>query len=103
MSFEKELACLRNTPYIAGAEAAVLTDAKQFAEADISEVFVDDTWWGVIPLTVQPYVAATYPTFNTWGEIMFDADRLNFRSGTPLWWGKVMAYIIPVGSKVLVS
>lgn len=103
MSKEKELVCLCNTPFIAGAETAVITDAKGFAEGDISEVFIDDPWFGVIPLTVASYVAGTYPTFNTWLQIMFDADRSHFRCGTPLWFGKIMAYIIPVGARVLTS
>jgi len=108
MAHGKELVCLRNDPYIPGDEAAVLTDAQLFAEADISEVHIDDPWWGIIDLTVETYVAATYAAYTAaappaWGQIMFNADRSAFKCGTGLWWGKVMAYIIPVGSRVLVS
>lgn len=108
MTHEKELVCLCKTPFIAGDEATVLTDTPLFAEADISEVYIDDPWWGVIDLTVETYVAATYAAYTAaappaWGQIMFDANRSHFKCGTPLWWGKVMGLVIPVGSKVLTS
>lgn len=107
-SHGKELVCLCKTPFIPGDEAIVLTDVKLFAEAYISEVYIDDPWWGVIDLTVEPYVAVTYAAYTAaappaWGQIMFNADRSAFKCGTALWWGKVMGYIIPVGSRVLVS
>lgn len=86
-----------------GAEVTVLAECPYFREADASQVVIDDPWWGIVPLTVQPYVAATYPTFNTWGEIMFNATARHFRCGTPLWWGKIMAYVIPKGSRILVA
>lgn len=103
MTKEKELVCLCNTFFFAGVETAIIGDAKAFAEGDISEVFIDDPWFGVVPLTVVAYNSDTYPTFNVLDQIMFDADRTHFKCGTALWWGKLMAYIIPVGSRVLVS
>jgi len=99
----KSLVCLTNVPFIAGVEVAVLGEVPEFTEDNVSEVFIDDPWWGIVPLTIVAYNSGTYPTFNTWGQIMFDADCANFRCGTDLWWGKVMGYVIPRGSKVLVS
>lgn len=99
----KSLVCLRNTPFIAGAEAAVLSDVPEFAEDHVGEIFIDDPWWGVMTLTVVPYSSVTYPTFNTWGSIMFDADCTHFRCGTALWWGALWAYVIPKGAFVLTS
>lgn len=104
----KELVCLCKTPFIAGDEADVLVESAKFAEADISEVYIDDPWWGVLDLVVEAYVAVTYAAYTAaappaWGQIMFNADRTHFKCGTGLWWGKVMGYVIPVGSRVLVS
>jgi len=99
----KEFVCLTNVPFIPGAEVAVLTECPQFDEGDASEVNIEDPWWGTVPLTVVPYVAATYPTFNTWGSIMFDANARNFRSGSFLWAGKISAYVIPRGARVKTS
>ena len=98
-----DLVCLINQPFIPGDEVDVLAQVPQFTEEDAAQVFIDDPWFGVIPLTVQPYVAGTYPTFNTWGEIMFDATARHFRCGTPLWWGKILAYVVQKGAKVLTS
>jgi len=108
MSKEKELVALTIAPFIPGVEVTIPTDAREFAEGDISNIFVDDPWWGVVPLTLETYDAATYAAYTAaappaWGQIMFNADRTAFKCGTPVWWGKVMAYIIPVGSRVLVS
>ena len=107
-SFEKELVCLRLTPFIPGAEATVVSDAKQFAEGDISNIVIDDPWWGIIELTLEAYVAGTYTAYTAAAppaaeRIMFNSDRTAFKCGTPLWWGKVLAYIVPLGSRVLVS
>ncbi len=99
----RSLACLANTPFMAGVEAAVLADVSDFNEDSVGEIFIDDPWWGVMPLTVVPYVAATYATFNVWGQIMFNAGCTAFKCGTALWWGKLMAYIIPKGVMVLTS
>lgn len=98
-----ELYCLCNTPFAAGTEVAVLSDVPTFAEDGVGSIYVDDPWWGVIPLTRQDYDAATYATFNNWGEIMFDADCSHFRCGTPVWWGKLMSYLNPTASRVLAS
>lgn len=108
MSKEKELVALTIDPFMAGAEVTIPTDVKGFAEGDISNIFIDDPWWGIIDLTLETYVAVTYAAYTAAappapGQIMFNADRTAFKCGTPLWWGKVMAYIIPVGSRVLVS
>lgn len=105
---EKELVALTLNPFIPGAEVAIPIEAKGFAEGDISQAFIDDPWWGVLPLTVLPYVAVTYAAYTVaappaWGDIMFDATRTHFKCGSPVWWGKLMAYIIPVGSRVLTS
>ena len=107
-SFEKELVCLRLTPFIPGAEADVVSDVKRFAEGDISNIVIDDPWLGSVELTLEAYVGATYTAYTAaappaWGRIMFNADRTAFKCGSPLWWGKVLAYIVPVGSRVLVS
>lgn len=99
----KQLVCLTNQPYVPGAEVAVLAECPHFDEGDASQIVIDDPWWGIVPLTRVDYNATTYPTFNTWGQIMFDASARHFRSGTPLWWGKITAYVIPKGSRVLVS
>ena len=103
-----ELVCLTNVPFMAGDATSKLAEAPQFAEDSVGEIFLDDPWWGVIPLTVVPYVAATYAAYTVaappaWGEIMFNADCSAFKCGTPIWWGKLMAYVIPKGSRVLVS
>lgn len=103
MAREAQLACIRNTPYIPGVEAGVIAEVTRLADGDVvSEAFIAD-WAGITPLTVVAYAAGTYPTFNTWGSIMFDATRSNFRCGTPLWWGALFAYITPVGSRVLTT
>lgn len=99
----ERLVCLRNTPFNAGAEAAVLSDVPEFDEDHVGEIFIDDPWWGTVPLTVVPYDSTTYGTFNTIDSIMFDADRSHFRCGNPLWWGVLWAYVIPKGSFVLTS
>lgn len=96
----KRLICLCNTPFAPGDEVEVLDDAPGFTEECVGEIYVDDPWWGVVPLTVVAYDADTYPTFNTWGSIMFDEDCSHFRCGTPVWWGSLMAYVIPIGVKV---
>lgn len=99
----KELVVITNQPFIPGAEVDVLSECPQFREADASQVVVDDPWWGIAPLTVAPYNAATYPTFANWGEIMFNASARKFRTGAFVWAGKITAYVIPRGSRVLVS
>jgi len=108
MAHGKELVCLCKSFVTPGVESAVLTDAKEFREADISEVFIDDPWFGVIDLTVDTYVAATYNAYTALappaaGHIMFDADRSHFITGNWIWFGKLMALVIPVGSRVLTS
>lgn len=109
MGAESKLMCLANAPFFAGAEAAVLDEAVAISPRDtMSEVFLDDPWWGVIALTVETYNAVTYAAYTAAAppaldEIMFDATRSNFKCGNPLWWGKLMAYVTPVGSRVLVS
>ncbi len=99
----KSFVCLTNQPFIPGDEVDVIDECPYFREDDVAQIVIDDPWWGVIPLTLAAYNAALYPTFATWGEIMFDATARHFRCGTPLWWGKVTAYVIPKGSRVLVS
>lgn len=104
----KQLICLCKAPIMAGVAATVLADALKFAEEDISNVYMDDPWWGVLDLTVLPYNAVTYAAYTAalppaWGEIMFNADRSALISGTALWWGKLMGFVVPKGSKVLVS
>jgi len=108
MSKEKELVCLTKDPYIAGDAVTIIPQSKGFREVDITEVFIDDPWWGVIDLTVETYNAVTYAAYTAaappaWGQIMFNAARTAFKCGTALWWGKVMALVTPVGSRVLVS
>jgi len=108
MAHGKELICLSKTAALAGVEHTVLTDSQLFAEADISEIHIDDPWWGIVDLTVQDYVALTYAAYTVnappaAGVIMFNADRTAFKCGNPLWWGASNAYIIAVGSRVLVS
>jgi len=97
------LTALTNAPFAAGAQVTVLSAVGEFQEEHVGEVFIDDAWWGTIPLTVVPYDSATYPTFNTWGSIMFDADCTHFRCGNPCWWGVLWAYVIPKGAFVLTS
>lgn len=104
----KELICLCKAPFMAGVAATVLTDALKFAEADISNVYMDDPWWGIIDMTVLPYNAVTYAAYTAaappaWATMMFSACRGFFISGTALWWGKAMGHITSLGSKVLVS
>ena len=104
MAIETKFMCLANAPFMAGIATPLIAESRAISLLDtISEVFIDDPWMGVFPLTIQPYVAGTYPTFNTWGEIMFDATRANFKCGTALWMGKLMAHVTPVGSRVLVT
>jgi len=108
MTKEKELVALTLDPFIPGAEVTIPTDVKGFAEGDISSMFVDDPWWGVIDLTLETYNAVTYAAYTiaappAWGQIMFNADRTAFKCGTAVWMGKMLAMIIPVGSRVLVS
>ena len=108
MAKEKELVCLTKDPYIGGAEVTIIPQSKGFREVDVTEVFIDDPWWGIIDLTVETYVAVTYAAYTAaappaWGQLMFNADRSAFKCGTPLWWGKVMGLVVPVGSRVLVS
>lgn len=104
----KELICLCKAPIIPGVAATVLADALEFAEADISNVYMDDPWWGIIDLTVLPFNAVTYAAYSAaappaWADIMFNADRSAFICGTGLWWGKAMAHVAAKGTKVLVS
>ena len=108
MGQEKELVCLCKGPVIAGVAVTVIPQTKGFREVDITEVFVDDPWWGVVDQTVETYNAVTYAAYTAaappaWGQIMFNADRSAFKCGTPVWWGKVMALVTPVGARVLVS
>ena len=99
-----KLYCLTNAPFMAGVETNNLSEVPAFTEDCVGEIFIDDPWWGVIPLTVVDYDATTYATFNVWGSIMFNADCSAFKCGTvPFWGGKIMAYLIPIGSKVLVA
>jgi len=104
----KQLICLCKAPIMVGVAATVLADALDFAEEDISNVYMDDPWWGIIDMTVLPYVAVTYAAYTAiappaWATMMFNADRSAFISGTGLWWGKAMGFVVPKGSKVLVS
>ena len=99
----KSFVCLTNQPFMPGAEVAVLAECPYFREEDASQIVIDDPWWGIIPLTRVDYNATTYLTFNTIDSIMFDANCRHFRCGTPLWWGKITAYVIPKGSRVLTS
>lgn len=104
----KELICLTKAPFIPGATVTVLADALTFAEEDISNVYIDDPWMGIVDLTVLPYVAVTYAAYSVaappaWANIMFSACRGFFICGTGLWWGKVMGHVTPMGSRVLVS
>lgn len=105
----KELICLTKDPFIPGDEVTILPESLAFAEDDISNIYVDDPWWGVIDLTLEDYVEATYAAYiaaapPAWGVIMFNADRTAFKCGSAPWWGgKVMALVAAKGSKVLVS
>ena len=104
----KELIVLCKAPIMAGVAATVLADALDFAEADISNVYMDDSWSGIVDMTVLPYVAVTYAAYSAaappaWGDLMFNADRSAFISGTALWWGKAMGHVVAKGTKVLVS
>jgi len=110
MPNEKELVCLTKDPFIPGEEAIIIPQSKGFREVDITEVYLDDPWWGVLDLTVLPYVdLATYNAYTAaappaWGDIMFNAARTAFKCGTvPFWGGKVMGFVTPVGSVVLTS
>jgi len=108
MSKGKELVCLHKDPFMAGAAVTVIPQAKGFREVDITEVFLDDPWWGVLDLTVETYNAVTYAAYTVaappaWANIMFNAARSAFKCGTALWFGKVMAMVTPVGARVLVS
>ncbi len=104
----KELVVLSKDPFIPGVEVTIIPQSKGFREVDITEVFVDDPWWGVVDLTVETYVAVTYAAYTAaappaWGQIMFNADRSAFKCGTAVWWGKLMGMVTPVGARVLVS
>jgi len=108
MTRAKELVCLTKDPFIPGAEVTIIPQSRGFREEDITEVFIDDPWLGVIDLTEQAYVAVTYAAYTVaappaWAVIMFNADRTAFKCGTALWFGKIMGLITPVGSRVLVS
>jgi len=98
-----KLYCLVNAPFMAGVETNVLSDIPAFTEDCVGTIYLDDPWPGVVPLTVVDYDEVTYATFNTVDSIMFNADCTAFKCGNDLWWGKLMAYLIPVGSKVLVA
>ncbi|GAH66412.1 unnamed protein product, partial [marine sediment metagenome] len=88
MAANTKLICFANAPFFAGIATPVIDEALAIGPRDtLSEAYLDAPWMGVFPLTIQPYVAGTYPTFNTWGEIMFDATRANFRCGNDLWMG----------------
>lgn len=99
----QRLVALTNTPFAAGDEAAVLDDVPEFIEDPVGEVFIADPWWGTVPLTVVDYDSDDYPTFNTFGSIMFDADASHFRCGNPCWWGVLWAYVVVRGAFVLTS
>lgn len=99
----QRLVALTNAPFGAGDQVDILSDAPGFDEDRVGEIFIDDPWWGTVPLTVVPYDADDYPTFNTFDSIMFDADASHFRCGNPLWWGVLWAYVIPRGAFVLTS
>lgn len=108
MPQEKELVVLTKDPYIAGVEVTIIPQSKGFREEDITEIYIDDPWWGVVDLTREDYVAATYAAYTAAAppagtNIMFNADRSAFKCGIGLWWGKVMALVTPVGARVLVS
>jgi len=109
MSQEKELVCLTKDPYIPGVEVTIIPQSKGFREVDLAEAFIDDPWWGVLDLTVETYNAVTYAAYTAAappaaGVIMFNADRTAFKCGSAAWWGgKVMGFVTPVGSRVLVS
>jgi len=99
----KSLATLLDTPNIPGAEAAILSDVPAFPEKYIGEIYVNDPWFGTIPLTLEPYVPLTYAAYTpaappAWDHIMFNANRTGFKCGTGLWWGVLQAYILPYGS-----
>ena len=62
----KQLICLCKAPIMAGVAATVLADALDFAEADISNVYMDDPWWGIIDMTVLPEsIAFSINSFTT--------------------------------------
>lgn len=103
-----DLHCLTNIPFIPGAEATVLTEVPEFTEDFVGEIFIDDPWWGVVPLTREDYVEATYDAYTAalppaWATIMFNSDCTAFKCGSGVWWGALWAYMYPVGSRVLVS
>jgi len=99
----KELVVLTYTPFIPGSEVDVLSECPEFLEGDASQVVIDDPWFGIVPLTVIPYNATAYAAFANWGEIMFNATARKFKTGSFLWAGKITAYVIRKGSRVLVS
>jgi len=109
MPNEKELVCLTKDPFIPGVEAIILPQSKGFREVDLTEVYLDDPWGGVLDQTVLPHNAVTYAAYTAalppaWGDIMFNAARTAFICGTaPFWGGKVMGFVTPVGSVVLTS
>lgn len=109
MSRQKELVCLTKDPYIPGAGVTIIPQSKYFREEDITELFIDDPWWGTIDLTREDFVAATYAAYTVaappaWGVIMFNFLRTAFKCGSaPFWGGKVMGFVTPVGSRVLTT
>jgi len=99
----KTLVTLIDTPNIPGDEATILSEVPAFPEASIGEVYIADAWWGLLPLTVEDYDAATYVAYTAaappaFDHIMFNADRSGFKCGAGLWWGVIQAYVLPYGS-----
>ena len=109
MTRAKELVCLTTDPFIPGDEVTILAEALYFAEEDISKIYLDDPWWGVLDLTLETFVAATYAAYTAaappaWGQIMFNANRTAFKCGSAGWWGgKIMGHVTAAGSRVLIS
>lgn len=99
----KTLVTLLDTPIMPGAEATVLTDVPTFQEKYVGEVYINDSWWGTIPLVVEPYDEAIYDAYDAaappaWGHIMFNADLSGFKIGAGMWWGVLQAYVLPIGA-----
>jgi len=93
---------LSNTPQAAGAEHTVLAGVPCFKEKYVAddEVFIEDFWWGTIPLTRDDYDETLYGLYSgaDVGHIMFDEDCAHFKVGNPVWWGVVRALILPIGA-----
>lgn len=93
---------LSNTPFAAGDEVDVLAGVPAFAERHVAdnEVFIEDGWWGAIPLIRDNYDETLYGLYSgaDAGHMMFDEDCTHFKVGNQVWWGVVRALILPVGA-----